>query len=276
MTTDYTHKYLQVEGHRIAYLDEGTGPPVLLIHGIPTSSLLWRNIIPVLARTHRVIAPDMLNYGQSDKPEHTDVSIAAQARLMVGVLDSLGLARTDVVSHDIGGGVAQIIAVRYPERVKKLVLSSAVCFDSWPIPEFLPLQEPGAEAAMSLLDFLDMLRGFLPQGVHRPEALTSEVMEIIMAPWSSEEGKQAIFRNFRRLNPEYTQAIAGELTQLEHETLILWGQHDAFQKPAFAERLQETIPNAKLSWIDAAHWIMEEKPDEVGTVIADFLNAHTA
>ncbi|MET4130783.1 alpha/beta fold hydrolase [Roseovarius sp. MBR-6] len=276
MTTEYTHKYLQVEGHRIAYLDEGTGPPVLLIHGIPTSSLLWRNIIPVLARTHRVIAPDMLNYGQSDKPEHADVSIAAQARLMVGVLDALGLARTDVVSHDIGGGVAQIIAVRYPERVKKLVLSSAVCFDSWPIPEFLPLQEPGAEAAMSLPDFLDMLRGFLPQGVHRPEALTSEVMEIIMAPWASETGKQALFRNFRRLNPEYTKAIGGELTQLEHETLILWGRHDAFQKPAYAKRLQETIPNAKLTWIDAAHWIMEEKPDAVGTVIADFLNAQTA
>ncbi len=77
-TTHDTHKYLQVEGHKIAYFDEGAGPPVLLIHGIPTSSLLWRNIIPLLARTHRVIAPDMLNYGQSDKPEHADVSIAAQ------------------------------------------------------------------------------------------------------------------------------------------------------------------------------------------------------
>lgn len=276
MTTEYTHKYLQVEGHRIAYLDEGTGPPVLLIHGIPTSSLLWRNIIPVLARTHRVIAPDMLNYGQSDKPEHTDVSIAAQARLMVGVLDALGLARTDVVSHDIGGGVAQIIAVRYPERVKKLVLSSAVCFDSWPIPEFIPLQDPDAEAAMSLPDFVDMMRGFLPQGVHRPEALTSEVMEIIMAPWASETGKQALFRNFRRLDPEYTQAIGGELTQLEHETLILWGRHDTFQKPAYAEKLRDTIPNAELTWIEAAHWIMEEKPEEFGSILADFLNAKNA
>ncbi|MEI4263484.1 alpha/beta fold hydrolase [Roseovarius sp. D0-M9] len=276
MTTDYNHKYLQVEGHRLAYLDEGTGPPVLLIHGIPTSSLLWRNIIPVLARTHRVIAPDMLNYGQSDKPEHADVSIAAQARLMVGVLDALGIARADVVSHDIGGGVAQIIAVRHPERVKKLVLSSAVCFDSWPIPEFLPLQEPGTEAAMSLTDFLDMLRGFLPQGVHRAETMTLEIMEIIMAPWSSEKGKQALFRNFRRLHPKYTQAIAGEVTQLEHETLILWGQRDVFQKPAFAERLQETIPNARLNWIDAAHWIMEEKPNEVGSILTDVLNAKNA
>lgn len=81
IATDYTHKYLQVEGHRLAYLDQGAGPPVLLIHGITTSSLLWRKIIRVLARTHRVIAPDMLNYGKSDKPVRADVSIATQARL---------------------------------------------------------------------------------------------------------------------------------------------------------------------------------------------------
>jgi len=276
MSAPYTQHHVQVEGHRIAYFDEGAGPPVLLIHGIPTSSLLWREIVPVLARTRRVIAPDMLNYGRSDKPERADVSIAAQARLMVGVLDALGIARADVVSHDIGGGVAQIVAVRRPERVKKLVLASAVCFDSWPIPEFLPLQQPGAEDEMTLPDFLDMLRGFLPQGVHRAETLTPEVAETIMEPWSSEEGKRALFRNFRRLNPEYTQAIADELTQLDHETLILWGRHDPFQKPAYAEKLRETIPNARLHWIEAAHWITEECPGDVATVLADFLNAQTS
>lgn len=271
-TPVYNHKYLLVEGHRLAYLDEGSGPPVLLIHGIPTSSLLWRDIIPVLARSHRVIAPDMLNYGKSDKPLHADVSIAAQARLTVGVLDALGIRRADVVSHDIGGGVAQIIAVRHPERVGKLVLSSAVCFDSWPIPEFKPLQEPGAEDKMSLEAFTEMLRGFLPQGVHRADALTPEAAEIIMEPWSSEAGKRALFRNFRRLNPEYTQAIAGELQHLEHETLILWGRQDPFQKPAYAERLRDAIPHGELTWIDeAAHWIMEEKPAEVAAALQTFL-----
>lgn len=268
----YNHKYLLVEGHRLAYLDEGHGPPVLLIHGIPTSSFLWRNVIPVLARTHRVIAPDMLNYGESDKPRHADVSIAAQARLMVGVLDALGIRRADVVSHDIGGGVAQIIAVRHPERVGKLALSNAVCFDSWPIPEFKPLQEPSAEEKMSLEAFIEMLRGFLPQGVHRVEALTPEAVEIILQPWSSEDGKCALFRNFQRLNPEYTQAIAGELQQLEHETLVLWGREDRFQKPAYAEKLRNAIPKAEVVWIDeAAHWIMEEKPAEVAAALISFL-----
>ncbi len=271
-TFECRHNYMLVEGHHLAYLDEGSGPPVLLIHGIPTSSLLWRDIIPVLAKTHRAIAPDLLNYGKSDKPDNADVSIAAQARLLIGLLDALGIRRADVVSHDIGGGVAQIIAVRHPERVKKLVLSNAVCFDSWPIPEFKPLQEPGAEDKMSLEAFTEMLRGFLPQGVHRTESLSPTAVEIIMEPWSSEDGKRALFRNFRRLNPEYTQAIADELKHLDHDTLILWGREDPFQKPAYAEKLRSTVPNAKLIWIDdAAHWIMEEKPVEVAAALKAFL-----
>ena len=266
------HKFMLVAGHRLAYLDEGTGPAVLLIHGIPTSSLLWRRIIPVLAETHRVIAPDMLNYGKSEKPVDADVSIAAQSRLMIGVLDALGIPRADVVAHDIGGGVAQIMAVNHPERVKKLVLSNAVCLDSWPIPEFKPLQEPGAEADMSLAAFVSMMRGFLPQGVYRPEAFAPEALTMMMQPWASEEGKRALFRNFRRLNPEYTQAIAGELKHLRHETLILWGRHDPFQKPVYAEKLRAAIPGARLTWIDeAAHWVMEEKPAEVAAEVKAFL-----
>lgn len=266
------HKYLLAAGHRLAYLEEGDGPPVLLIHGIPTSGLLWRDIIPVLAETHRVIAPDMLNYGKSDKPADADVSIAAQSRLMVEVLDALGIRRADVVAHDIGGGVAQIMAVNHPERIRKLVLSNTVCFDSWPIPEFRPLQEPGAEAKMSVDAFVGMMREFLPRGVYRPEALTSEALNILMEPWATKEGMHALFRNFRRLNPEYTLAIADELKHLTHETLILWGRKDPFQKPIYAEKLREAIPGARLTWVDdAAHWVMEEKPVEVAAVLKTFL-----
>ncbi len=273
-TPTLTQKHALVAGHRIAYFDEGQGPVALLIHGIPTSSLLWRDIIPVLAQTHRVVAPDMLNYGQSDKPAHADVSIAAQSRLMVGLLDALGIARADVVGHDIGGGVAQLIVVNHPQRVNKLVLASSVSFDSWPIPEFLPLQDPATEAAMSLDAFQTMMRGFLPQGVYRPESLGSAALECLLQPWQGEAGKRALFRNFRRLNSEYTAAIAEQLAHIEAPTLILWGRQDPFQKPIYAERLQRAIPGACLQWFDeAAHWLMEEKPQEVAAALQAFLSA---
>lgn len=271
---DLTHKFLKVEGHSIAYLDEGDGPPLILLHGIPTNSLLWRNVIPVLAQNRRVIAPDMLNYGRSDKPARADVSIAAQARILIGLMDALGLGRVDLAAHDIGGGVAQIVAVRHPERLNRLILASAICFDSWPIPEFEPLQEVGAEANLTVEAFEAMLRDFLPQGVANANGLNSEAVDIMLRPWAGEAGKAALFRNFRRLNPEYTMAIARALETLDLPVLVLWGDSDPFQKPAYAQRLTETIPGARLEWItDAAHWIMEEKPDEVAKRIAGFLDA---
>lgn len=117
-----------------------------------------------------------------------------------------------------------------------------------------------------------MMRDFLPLGVYRPETFTSEALAILMEPWASEDGKRALFRNFRRLNPEYTLAIADELKNLNHETLILWGREDPFQKPAYAEKLRDAIPGARLTWIEeAAHWVMEEKPAEVAAELKAFL-----
>ncbi|MDT8410228.1 MAG: alpha/beta hydrolase [Wenzhouxiangellaceae bacterium] len=262
-----------VDGRRIAYRELGEGPPLLLIHGIPTNSLMWREVMPRLAARHRVIAPDLLNYGQSEKPEHADVSINAQARMIAGLMDALGIRRADVVAHDIGGGVAQILAVTRPEKVDRLVLIDSVCFDSWPIPEFEPLQQPGAEDDMSLDDFIGMMRGFMPTGVHDKSVMTDELIEIYLEPWSSEDGKRAFFRNLRRLNKEYTEAIAGQLGGLAQPTLILWGDQDPFQKPEYADRLAEAIPNAKRVWIEAAaHWLIDEKPDRISDEISRFLD----
>lgn len=266
-----SHQFIRVSGHRIAYLEQGEGPPVLLLHGIPTSSLLWRNVIPGLAQNRRVIAPDLLNYGKSDKPRDANVSIEAQSRLILGIMDALGIHRADVVAHDIGGGIAQLMAVNHPERINRLVLADAVCFDSWPIPEFKPLQEPGAEEKMSIEEFEQMHRDFLPKGLHDQNVATSELVDMVVEPWRGEEGKRAFFRNLRRLNPEYTLAIADELKHLPHQALIVWGRHDPFQKPEYAEKLRATLPNARLEWIDASHWLTEERPEEVAEVIGNFL-----
>lgn len=273
MSNPISEHHTYIDGHRIAYRQQGEGSPVILIHGIPTSSLMWRAIIPQLATRHRVIAPDLLNYGLSEKPASADVSINAQSRMIVRLLDALGVRRADVVAHDIGGGVAQLIAVNYPEKVRKLVLLDSVCFDSWPIPEFEPLQQPGAEAAMSLVAFIEMMRGFMPGGVYNKEVMTDEIIDLYLAPWSSEDGKRAFFRNLRRLNKEYTQAIADALGELPHPTLVIWGDKDPFQKPEYAAKLAAAIPDAELAWIEnAGHWLIEEKPDEIGDHIKQFLD----
>lgn len=272
MSTQVEEHYTYIDGHKIAFREQGEGSPVILIHGIPTNSYMWRDIIPQLATKHRVIAPDLLNYGQSDKPKNADVSINAQSHMIAKLMDALGVRRADVVAHDIGGGVAQLIAVNYPEKVRKLVLMDSVCFDSWPIPEFEPLQQPGADATMNLNEFTNMMRGFMPNGVYNKSAMTDDVIDQYLAPWSTENGKRAFFRNLRRLNKEYTQSIADELKILPHQTLVMWGDKDPFQKPEYAPKLAEAIPGAELVWIkDAGHWLIDEKPDEVGKHISQFL-----
>jgi len=163
--------------------------------------------------------------------------------------------------------------VNHPEKIKKLVLMDSVCFDSWPIPEFEPLQKPGAESDMSLDDFLSMMRDFMPNGVHDKSVMTDELIDIYLEPWSTEEGKRAFFRNLRRLNSEYTRAIADELVHISQETLVIWGENDPFQKPEYAEKLAGAIPNAELIWVkDAGHWLIDEKPEEVGNHIQKFFS----
>ncbi len=239
-------QYVTVEGHQIAYQEMGQGTPLLLIHGIPTNKFLWRNVMPKLASEHRVIAPDLLNFGESDMPINTDVSINAQCRIMCKFIEELGISKVNIAAHDIGGGVAQLMAVNHPDKVNGLVLLDSVCFDSWPIPEFEPLLEPGVEEKTSVDEFVDTLRDFMPKGVYDSNVMTEELMKIYLTPWSNEKGKAALFSNMRRLNKEYTEAITGDLKSLPHETLIIWGKEDKFQKPKYAPMLEEAIPNSSL------------------------------
>ncbi|MBJ2137937.1 alpha/beta hydrolase [Paraglaciecola chathamensis] len=268
-------KYVTVEGHQIAYEEMGEGTPLLLIHGIPTNRSLWRNVMPELSSQYRVITPDLLNYGESDMPQDTDVSINAQSRIMSKFMGALGISRADIVGHDIGGGVAQLMAVKHPAKVNSIVLIDSVCFDSWPIPEFAPLLEPGVEEKTSPDELIDILNDFMPKGVHDQSVMTDELVRMYVGQWSSEQGKAAMFNNMRRLNKEYTQAIAGELKRLPHQTLILWGEKDNFQKPQYAPQLAETIPNASLVWlVNAGHWSIDEQPEKVTKLISDFLQSN--
>ncbi|MEO8327181.1 MAG: alpha/beta hydrolase, partial [Nitrospirota bacterium] len=114
-------------------------------------------------------------------------------------------------------------------------------------------------------------------GVYRSEAMPNDLLDSYLAPWSTEEGKKALFRNFRRLNPSYTQAITDRLKDIPHKTLIIWAEKDVFQKPTYALALKKAIPHAELIWIkEAGHWLMEDRPEELNHHLAVFLNGEVA
>ena len=131
--------------------------------------------------------------------------------------------------------------------------------------------EPGVVETTSVEEFITTMRGFMPSGVHDPAVATEEMIERYVAPWNSVEGKAAFFRNMRRLNKENTEAIAGDLRNIEIDTLVLWGDKDSFQKPDYGPMLADAIPGAELIWVrDASHWVTEEKPEETARYILEF------
>ena len=251
-----------LDGLTVAYRRAGQGEPILLLHGIPTSSRLWDFVGPDLAGDFDVIAPDLVGYGRSDKPLDRDVSVSAQAGLMPALMDALRIDRATVVGHVIGGAVAQILTVRQPERVARLGLVDSVCFDSWPIPQMTALKRAAP------------LVGKLPPGwiftalgsvLERdlPER-ARESLQASLAVWDrSPDTLAAFLRNVEALDSSHTEAIAADLGKIDVPAHVVWGAADPFQRPEWAPRLRDAIPGATLRLVDSGHFVPWERPDEL-------------
>ena len=254
----------------VSYIDEGAGEPVILIHGIPTWGYLWHKLIPVLSEQNRVIAPDLIGFGYSDKSDNFDRSIARQTEMIDALMEKMGIEQANIVAHDIGGGVALRLATLYPHRVNKLCVMNSVSYDSWAIEAMIQLGHPSAYYMASASTTVATLRQMLKQGF--AETPDDEVLDGIFAPYSTEVGKLSLIRNATALNTNLTTEITHLLHKIEARTLILWGMDDKFQLLKFGKRLSDDIPNAKLIQIkDAGHFVMLDQPEEVADHVFSFL-----
>ncbi|MEX0809344.1 MAG: alpha/beta fold hydrolase [Dongiaceae bacterium] len=255
----------------VAYTDVGQGEPVLLLHGIPTWSYLYHDVIPLLEPHCRVLAPDFLGHGYSDRRDRFDRSLRAQTEMILAFLDALGLEKVTIVGHDTGGGVALIMGIEHPDRVARLVLTNVVAFDSWPIDDMIALGNPTwrSKAPKEVADFV---AAGLPDGLHNKHRLTDEFREGIVAPYSDEEGKISLIRNASALNTNHTTALMDRHGEIAAPTLVLWGVHDPWQTIGDGERLAREIPGATLVRIEnASHWLQQDTPEPFARGILDFL-----
>lgn len=255
----------------ISYLDDGQAEPVVMLHGIPTWSYLWTPILGPLTRIARVLAPDLAGFGFSDKRDRFDRSIARQAQLVDGWMDSIGVASAVIVGHDIGGGVALRLATLFPSRVRKLCVMNTVCYDSWPIELMLQFGHPGADRRLSASMATRLLRQALKGGfATRPAAA---LLDGLLAPYSTEVGKLSLIRNASALNTNLTTEIASRLPSIAVPTLILWGEDDVFQPVAYGERLAWDIPGSEFARIAGArHFVMVDRPRAVANRLTSFIN----
>ena len=257
---------------RVAYIDAGRGEPLLLLHGIPMWSYLYHDVIGPLAKTCRVLARDFLGHGYSDRRDRFDRSLCAQRDMILRFLDALEVDQVTVVGHDTGGGVALMMGIEHPYRVKRLVLSNVVAYDSWPIDDMIALSNPmwRDKPASEVAAFV---AAGLSDGIHNPERLTDEFRAGIVAPYSDEEGKISLIRNASSLNTNHTMALVERHRDITAPTLVLWGVHDPWQPIADGERLAEEIPNARLVRLEnASHWLQHDAPDAFARNVLAFVS----
>lgn len=275
MNSDKQHsQFVLVAGHRIALTRMGYGSSVVLIHGIPTHKYLWRDVMPLLvAAGFEVMAFDLIGYGDSDKPVDLDLGIAAQARMLAMALAELGWTGGTVVGHDIGGGVAQLLALNEPGLVRRLVLVDTIAYDSFPEPGIARLKEPAWDAILGAPDF-DLKKGLtkgFTRGMVNVERVTSEMIAAYERPFQNIEGRLAYLRAARALRTEELSSRMDAVERLKIPTLIVWGSEDPFQPLRYGDRLAKAMLNARLEVITgASHFLPEDAPEVLAQRIVQF------
>ena len=266
-------RVVQIGERFVSYIDEGGGPPLVLIHGIPTWGYLWSTVIPPLAEDSRVLVPDLAGFGFSDKRDRFDRSIGRQAEYLDSWMRAIGVERATIVGHDIGGGVALRLATSMPERVERLVVINTVCYDSWPIELMLQIGHPAAARRLSGRMLTTILRQALKGGFHStpPTAL----LDGLLAPYATDVGKLSLIRNASALNTNLTTEIVDRLPSIRVPTMILWGADDRFQPVEYGRRLADDIPGSRFEAISRArHFVMIDRPRAVVGLLRDFLSTH--
>jgi pimeloyl-ACP methyl ester carboxylesterase len=272
------------EAH-VAYREAGTGESVLLLHGCPFSSFIWRRVMPQLAGDFRCLAPDLLGLGDTETAPDADWSLPAQAAMVLGFLDRLGVERAHVVGHDHGGALAQLLAAEHPDRVDRLVLANAEAYDNWPSRDERPFvrltQVPLiGDAVMWAWARRRLFRLTLSaaNAVHDRRALTGELLDGYIAANFANRHRRAKTKRFLagQLDADHnriTLELLDGLRRFDHPTLLIWATEDPHFGPQWGERLLRDIPGAiRLERLhDTGHLLMEERPDTIAALIHDFL-----
>ncbi|MFF7361031.1 alpha/beta fold hydrolase [Streptomyces sp. NPDC008125] len=241
----------------------GSGDPVVLVHGTPYSSYLWRDIAPALARTRTVYVFDHLGFGRSDQREGQDLGLAAHARNFAALLDHWGLDGPSVVAHDIGGAVALRTLLLEKRDYRDLTLFDAVSGGDWERGLFrLILEQADVFGRLPEYAHEALVAAHLRHATH--VGFRPGVLDAHLAPWRGAEGQAAFYRQYRQIRQADTAAYEGLLGDISIPVRIVWGREDRILPPEYARWLHEHVPHAELHWIEGAgHLLQEDAPGQL-------------
>ncbi|MEU0409292.1 alpha/beta hydrolase [Streptomyces griseorubiginosus] len=243
--------------------------PVVLLHGTPFSSYVWRAVARALARRHHVFVWDMPGYGTSEMSDGQDVSLAAQGRVFTELLAHWGLAEPRVVAHDFGGAVALRAHLLHGARYRSLTLVDPVALAPWGSPFFRLVGEHS--------EVFDRL----PPALHRAlvreyvssassPGLHPTVLDRLVEPWLGEAGQAAFYRQIAQADQRYTDEVQDRYGEITIPTLVCWGEDDTWIPAEKGRELAARIPRARLELIPGAgHLVQEDAPAALMAALLD-------
>jgi pimeloyl-ACP methyl ester carboxylesterase len=244
---------VQTASGRISYVEHGSGPVALFVHGVLLNGHLWRHQLEKLSDIRRCIALDLLAHGETEIASDQDVSVTANAEMLKQFLDALKIDQVDLVGNDSGGGIAQIFAAFNPEYVRTFTLTDCDTHDNWPPEAFKPFLAMAANGGLrSTLEAMlaDKRVYRSPQALgpayEHPEELTDESIDTYLRPLIKTEQRLRDFQRFLgAFDNKHTLAIEARLKRLKAPTLIVWGTDDVYFDVKWSRWLAETIPGTK-------------------------------
>jgi pimeloyl-ACP methyl ester carboxylesterase len=261
-----------LSGGIVAWERFGEGPAVVLVHGTPSWSYVWRGVVGALAKRFSVYLLDLIGYGDSEQRDGQDMSIAAQSRVLAELLDVWGLERPALVGHDIGGSIVLRAHLVDGHPASRLALVDAAVLLPWNTPATVHMREHlEAYRTMPAHIYERVVSAHLATAVQRP--LEPETLDAYLRPWRGQEGQAAYFRKIEQWRDEDMAVLAPLLATIDVPVLVLWGAEDAWLSPETGERLAAAIPGARLELVDGAgHFAMEDEPAAVAERLASFLS----
>jgi pimeloyl-ACP methyl ester carboxylesterase len=263
----------------IQYQDEGTGPTIVLIHGLLVNGTVWERVVPLLSGHARVIVPDLpLGSHRQAMNADADLSAPALGELIAELLDRLELDDVTIIGNDTGGALTQLAVAAHPERISRLVLTNCDAFEHFPPPTFALAfkalaRVPGAVKALELLGRVKFLRTrsmeLAPLTV---DPVPDELLKGWVAPLRDPAVRRDLVKVLRGISPEYTLAAAKQLRGFDRPVLLVWGTRDKFFPLADAERLAALFSDVQLEQIDGARaFVQLDAPDRLAELVLEQL-----
>ncbi|WP_026360819.1 alpha/beta fold hydrolase [Amycolatopsis nigrescens] len=269
-TTWRLDQRVRVSGGEVATGVFGEGPPVILTHGTPAWSYLWREVAPALARRHTVHVWDLLGFGDSRPDPGIAPSIARQARTLAELAEHWGLDAPSLVGHDIGGGIVLRAHLVEGVPVHRIALLDAAVLGPWNTPFTEHMQRhQDAYRTMPPHVFGDLVTARLRTATHHemPEA----VVDAYLTPWAGAAGQQRWVDQVASVSFEDTREVVARLDRITAPTLVLWGERDEWLVPATGDRLAAAIPGARRETVTGAgHFAPDDNPRDTADALLRF------